>query len=99
MDVAGGGHALPALREAPAFGIEFGLHDGDGDGMLEALQLAGGQSARGPGADERDIEMIAAGLGLETALARGSGAAVGRYPVAERRFLADEGALGVLGLD
>ena len=86
---AGKGAELPALLG------ERGLDDGDGDRVVQFLQLAGDQRARGPGADERDIEMVAALGRGKAAFAGRAGAAIRRHPVAEARHLAHEAALGV----
>ena len=64
-----------------------------GDDVLQALELAEDDGAVRPGAGERDIEMIAAGLGGKAALALGAGAAVRRHPVVEAGGRADEFAV------
>lgn len=69
--------------EAPALVAEGGVDDGDGDEGVEPLERARHQRARGPGADEGDVEAVAPGLGLEAAAAGGACAAVGRDPVAK----------------
>src|SRR5690606_40123074 len=70
------------IAEAPALVGERGLDDGNGNDVIELFQLARDQRARGPGADERDIEMVAAAFGGKAAFARRAGAAVRRHPVA-----------------
>ena len=76
----------PGLVELPAFEQHVRLDHRNADHVGQLLQLAEDQGAVRPGAGERDIEVIAAGLGLEAALAGRAGGAVGRHPVAKLRF-------------
>src|SRR5690606_10763532 len=72
-------------EERPAMLAHEVVHDIDRDHVLELLQLADDQSAMRPRAGERDIEMVAARFGLETALAALGGLAVPGDPVTELR--------------
>ena len=76
----------PRLVELPALREHVRLDDRDADRLGQLLQPAEDQRAVRPGAGERDVEMVAAGLGLEAALAGRAGRAVGRHPVAEQRL-------------
>src|SRR5690606_19862002 len=85
--------------EAPAFVAQFRLDDRDRDYFFEPLELAPDEGARRPGTDQRDIEVIAAGLGLEAGFSGRPGAAIGRHPIAEARGLPHKTALGVGALN
>ena len=85
----------PGLVELPAFGEHVRLDDRDADRVGQLLQLAEDQRAVRPRAGERDIEVIAPGLRLESAFAGRAGRAVGRHPVAELRVRTEEAAAGV----
>lgn len=91
-DVIGGG-GLVRGGEAPAALAEVPVDDGEGDEVLEALELAGDQGAVGPGAGIGNIEVVAALLGGEL------GGGVPRDPVPEGADLALELAGRVAGLD
>src|SRR4051794_26127866 len=52
----------------------------------------------GPGAGERDVEMVAPRLGLEAAPPARACRPVGRHPVAELALGADEAAIGLAGV-
>ena len=54
------------IAETPAFGAIVGQRRGDRDHRLQALQLAENEGAMRPGAVVGDVEVVAAGLGLET---------------------------------
>src|SRR5690606_21013189 len=79
------GDAIQLVRfgKAPSVIRQFRLDHGDGDDILKALQTSADEGARRPGTDQRDIEMIAAGLCLKAAFTGGTRAAVRRDPVAE----------------
>ena len=74
------------------------MNDRHGDNIFKVLQLAEDQRAVSPWAGERHIEMVTAGLGLETARATGRRSAVTRDPVAELRLRPDEFSAVSLGL-
>jgi len=83
-----------AILEFPAVFQHQRIDDRQRDQVFEPFQLAEDQRAMRPGAGERDIEMIAPGLGLEAAFARRAGRAFGGHPVAELRLGAFEMAGG-----
>jgi hypothetical protein len=77
------------------------VHHVDADGLFQSFQFAEDEGAVRPGAGERNIQVIAAGLGLETGLSRRARAAVCGYPVTEPGLLTLEmpsGGLGVVPL-
>src|SRR5690606_2982581 len=86
------------VAEAPAFIAQYRLDHRDADHVLQLLEPAPDQRARSPRADQRHVQMVAAGLGGESAIAGRTRAAVWRDPAAEARGLADESALLVLCL-
>ena len=77
-------------QESPAVLAHVMVHDRDRDDVLELLQLAQDQRAVRPRAGQRNVEMVAAGLGLEAAHAPFGRLAVHRDPVAPLRLAADE---------
>jgi hypothetical protein len=66
------------------------MHDRDRDDVFELLQLAEDQRAVRPRAGERNIEVVAARLGLEAAFAPFRRLAVDGHPVAPLGVLAHE---------
>src|SRR5690606_11258569 len=84
--------------ELPAVLLHQPVDDGDGDRLLKSLELAEDEGPVRPGAGERDIETIAAGLRGEAALPRGTGTAVVGDPVAEGTLAPLEAAAGRLGI-
>lgn len=87
------GQLLVSLDEAPAALGEVPVDDGEGDNVLEALELAGDEGAVRPRARVADVEVVA------TLLGRVLGAGLARDPVAERADLALELARLVAGRD
>lgn len=61
--------------------------------LLEAFELAENQRAMGPGAGERDVQVIAAGLRREAAVARRPRCAIRSHPVANDGRIALEAAI------
>src|SRR5882672_7140130 len=61
-----------SVVETPAFGTVVGSRRGDRHHALEPLQLSENQRAMRPGAVVSDVEVVAAGLGLETRRAVGA---------------------------
>lgn len=86
------------LQESPAVLTHEMMDDGYGDHVFQLLQFAKDQRPVRPGASQRDVEMIAAGLRLETVTAAWAGRAVSRHPVAELRGRALELAAGAFGI-
>ncbi len=84
-------HAL-ARRERPSVLRHQPVRHRQADHALQPLEAAEDERAVGPRAGERHVEVIAAGLGLEAALARRPRCAVRRDPVAEARVRAHETA-------
>ena len=68
--VAGG---TGAALEGPAAIAHVPVHHRHPDHVLEPLEAAEDEGAMGPGAGQRDVEMVAAGLGREPALAARAG--------------------------
>ena len=68
------------------------------DRVLQSFQRAHDQGAMRPRTSERDIEMIAAGLGPEAAFPCWPRSAVGRDPVAVARFPTNKSSTGALGV-
>src|SRR5262245_30338864 len=103
MQVSGAIHLVLGrtwiVTKAPALIGQDGRDDGKGDHLVQLLQLAGDQGARGPGTSERDVEVVASSLGGKAALSGRPGRAVRGHPMAKARHLADEAALFVLRLD
>src|SRR5690606_23532856 len=73
------------LEEGPAVLAHEMMHDRYRDQVVELLQLAEDERAVRPGTGQRDVEMVAPGLGLEAAFAARPRCAVARHPVAELR--------------
>ncbi len=86
-----------AIGEGPAVIQHQPVRHRHRDLGFEPFQHPHDQRAVRPGAGEADIEVVAAGFGLEAADAGRTGAAVDGDPVAERRVLAHEAAAGRLG--
>ena len=82
-----------AFLELPAVLGHVPVHGRDPDRVLEAFELAHDQRAVRPRAGERDVEVVAPGLGLEPARAGRSRATVVRDPVAELGVDAHEAAV------
>src|SRR4029077_20784623 len=83
------GDSAGARAEFPALLAHDRIEDRDRDYALEILELAENHGAMRVRAGERDIEMIAPALGRKAALARRSGAAVRRDPIAKHRLRPD----------
>ncbi len=79
------GDDAAAFVEGPAAVAQQPMDHRGRDHVFVALEPAEDEGAVGPGARERDNEMIAAGLGLEAAGAARPGFSARRHPVAERR--------------
>ena len=64
--------------ERPAAIVAVGVQVGDADAVLEALEPVGDDGAMRPGAGQRDVEVIAPGLGREPGPSRGTSPPVAR---------------------
>lgn len=87
MQVSGAVHRVAIgagiITEAPALLREPRLDHGHADNVVELFELARDQRARGPRANQRHIEVIAAGFGFEAAAAVRAGTPIWRYPIPE----------------
>ncbi len=86
------------VPEPPALRGQLGLDDGQRNDVFQALERACHQRSRCPGANQRDIEMIAVRFGLKPALAGGAGLAIRCHPVAEAGRLPHERTFAIARL-
>ena len=84
------GGAIGTMREAPAILEHQRMHDRHRNMVGQVFQQAENQCPVRPRAGIGYIEMVASALGLEPALARRAGTAIGGDPVTMARILADE---------
>ncbi len=85
-------------QEGPAVGAHEMMDDRDGNHVLEFFQCPKDQRPVRPGTGKRDIEMVAARLGLEAARAAFGRPTVNRDPVAPLRLRPHEFAVARLGV-
>ena len=86
------------LGEGPAVIRHVPVHDRQADHLLQSFQMPEYQCPVGPGAGQRNVQVVAVRLGPEPAAAARAGAAVGGDPVTKLRRAALEVALVRLGV-